>query len=186
VRTRLTIAGVSALLVALVAGTVSASAEPLPVFRGALVFPVIREPADPEEYQWEVQLYPGQDLRQVDSQSAAIYFEDETVTGVLSAAPARDARGTAVPTSLSVSDGNVVTLTVHHRERDPAKDGAPFLYPVTYGPAYEVGYSSVTVVSPALGLAPPRAGARLRRAETQGSASEGEPEEVARRRLPAG
>lgn len=150
------IAGALVLLVVLATGVSSASAQPpLPVYEGGF-FPTIHGPADPEEYQWEVHLHPGQELHQIDDQNAAIYFEDETVMGVLSAAPARDARGTAVPTSLSVSAGNVVTLTVHHRDGDPANDGVPFVYPVTEGSAFEVGYSSVTVVEPpSAALAPP-------------------------------
>jgi hypothetical protein len=61
---------------------------------------------------------------------------------------ARDATGSAVPTSLEVSAGNVVTLIVHHRAGNPAAGGAPFVYPISSGPAFEVGFSSVIVTGP--------------------------------------
>lgn len=153
VRNFLPVIGILALLGILAAGPPSASAEPLPAYDGGY-FPTINGPADPEEYSWQVELHDGQELRQIDDQRAAIYFEDETVMWVITAAPARDAWGTAVPTNLAVSEGNVVALTVHHREGNPAKDGVPFVYPVTYGSAFEVGYSSVTFIPPPVEPAP--------------------------------
>jgi hypothetical protein len=142
------IAAVLVLFLVLAAGAVSASAEPsLPAYESGF-FPTIHGPADPEEYRSEVHLHPGQDLRQIDDQSAAIYFEDMTMVNLITATPARDAWGAAVPTDLSVSDGNVIALTVHHHAVNPANDGAPFVYPVSAGSPYEVGYSSVTFVAP--------------------------------------
>lgn len=136
------------LLGVLAAGPASASAEPLPVYSGLLSFPTIKAPTDPEEYSWKVTLQPGQELKAVDDRHAEVYFEDGHPLFGIEAAPARDADGTAVPTTIGVSEGDVVTLVVHHRPGDPAADGALFDYPITEGPAFEAGFSSVIVIGP--------------------------------------
>ena len=56
--------------------------------------------------------------------------------------------GLTVPTSLAVSDGNVITLTVHHRAGNPVADGASFVYPVVGGPGFELGFEHVETWSP--------------------------------------
>jgi hypothetical protein len=60
---------------------------------------------------------------------------------MIRAESARDATGKAVPTSLAVVAPNIVELTVAHK-------GGGFIYPVSAGPAFEVGYSSVVVTVP--------------------------------------
>jgi PASTA domain len=95
--------------------------EPLPVYAGSLDFPAIESAAAPEEYSWQVNLAPGEALVQLNETEAEI-----TRPGVEEAIHVPDAydfHGTPVPTTLTVS-GDVVTLTVHHRE-------ASFVYPVT-------------------------------------------------------
>jgi hypothetical protein len=109
-------------------------------------FPTIHGSSDPEEYSWEVSLGQGQSLKSIDSEYAEVVYEDGTVAIFIQAAPAHDADGTTVPTSLSVPEGNVITLTVHHRAGNPAAGGAPFVYPVSSGPGFEIGNSTVTVV----------------------------------------
>jgi hypothetical protein len=131
------------------AGPASAQSSALPSFGGLLDFQTIHGPSDPEEYSWQVDLQAEQELRAVDDQHAAIYFTgDETIIGYITAESARDASGSSVPTSLAVTDPNIVTLTVHHQAGNPAKGGAPFNYPITPGPPFEVGFSSVQVVMP--------------------------------------
>lgn len=142
------IVGIGVLLGVFVAGPASASADPLPAYTGLLDFPAIHGPADPEEYSWRVNLHEGQELKAVDDQHAAVYSEDGTAVMSIGPGPARDANGSAVPTSLSLSESDIVTLEVHHRDGDPAAGGAPFDYPITPGPSFEVGFSSATFIAP--------------------------------------
>jgi len=101
-----------------VAGPASAD-EPLPVYAGSLDFPAIESAAAPEEYSWQVA--SGEALVQLDETEAEITRPG--VEELIHAPNAYDLHGTPVPTSLTVA-GDVVTLTVHHRE-------ASFVYPVT-------------------------------------------------------
>lgn len=132
-------------VVAAALGAASVASASLPVFGGILFFPDIHQTSDPEEYAWEVKLGEGQELKAVDEQNAVVYYEDGHKAFSIAAPPAHDANGTAVPTTLAIEGENVITLTVHHRAGDPAAGGAPFDYPVTPGPSFEVGYSTVTV-----------------------------------------
>lgn len=132
-----------------------AAADPPPPDDGALQFRTIRGPDDPEAFSWTVTLSPSQTLTQIDDQHAVVEYDDHTVLWSIEAEPARDANGTSVPTSIAISEGNIVTLTVHHRAGNPAAGGAPFSYPITAGPAYTVGYSTVTVFIPESPPPPP-------------------------------
>ncbi|HEV7614732.1 MAG TPA: PASTA domain-containing protein [Solirubrobacterales bacterium] len=133
----------AAVFVLLLAWAAPASADPaLPPFSGLMSFPAITGPASPEEYSWEVQLHPGQKLEQVDDRTAEVFDPSETPVETITAEEARDAAGKAVLTSLTVTGANAITLTVHHRE------SGPFSYPITPGPPFEVGYSTVVVIGP--------------------------------------
>jgi hypothetical protein len=114
-----------------------------PKYDGFTAFQAIREATAPETYSWEVGMESGQTLKLAeDGQSASVYFEDGTTSAMLiSAEPAHDAVGHAVPTHLSVSGGNIVTLTVEHHI-------STYVYPVLAGPAFEVGYVTVEAVIP--------------------------------------
>lgn len=125
-----------------------AAADPPPPYNGAMQFQTIRGPSDPEEFPWTVNLSSSQTLTQVDDQHAVVEYDDHTVAFHISAEPAADAEGRSVPTSIAVSEGDVVTLTVHHRAGNPADGGAPFAYPISAGQAFTVGYSTVTVFIP--------------------------------------
>jgi hypothetical protein len=125
----------------------AAFADSPPPFGGGLAFPTIHGPADPEDYSWTVNLWPGQTLTQIDDQHAVLEYEGIQM-GQISAEPARDNNGTPVPTSISVSEENIVTETVHHRAGDPMTGGAPFDYPITPSPGFTVGNSTVTVIIP--------------------------------------
>jgi hypothetical protein len=101
------------------------------------------------EYSWEVSLGEGQELQLVDEQHAAVYYtEDHHLAFGISATAAHDADGSTVPTSLSVSAGNILTLFVHHRGGNPAAGGAPFVYPVVDGPGWEGGFQTEIVADP--------------------------------------
>ncbi|MET0305685.1 MAG: hypothetical protein ABW196_05580 [Solirubrobacterales bacterium] len=112
-----------------------------PIFSGVTAFQNIRDVTSPETYSWEVSLAEGQTLRSIDPLDAEVVYEDGTVALLISAERAHDAVGTNVPTTLSVSDGNVITLTVSHQQ-------ASLVYPVIAGSGWEGGYTSEVVVGP--------------------------------------
>jgi hypothetical protein len=122
-----------------------AASASLPVYSG-VGFPTIYGPADAEEFSWEVPLGERQELRQVDDQEIAVYYSNGTASWVIIAAPASDAHGVTVPTTIQVTGENVFTLTVHHREGNPAAGGAPFDYPIFDQPGWIAGPSHVEVV----------------------------------------
>jgi hypothetical protein len=112
-------------------------------------FATIHSPADPEDYCWEVELGEEQELRWVDDQHAeVIYTDGEHVAVTITATEAHDAEGSAVPTSIAVSGGNVITLTVHHRAGNPAAGGAAFDYPITQGVGWEGGFHTYEIQMP--------------------------------------
>jgi hypothetical protein len=126
-----------------------ASDPAIPPYDGAMGFPMINGPADPEEFSWEVVLGEGQGLESIDDQHAQVYYtKGHHPAFGISAVAAHDADGSSVPTSLSVSGGDVITLTVHHRAGDPAKGGAPFDYPIVAGSGWEGGFQTVVVSGP--------------------------------------
>jgi PASTA domain. len=137
--------GIFALLGALAIGPASASAT-LPPYVGDVSFPTIHGPSDPEEFSWEVILAEGAYLESVDDQTAEVYYENGHPAFGITAEPAHDALGTPVPTSLSISAGNVITLVVHHRAGNPAAGGAPFDYPILAGVGWEGGYGGPVIV----------------------------------------
>lgn len=112
-----------------------------PVFSGVTNFQVIRAPQAAETFSWKVNIYPGQTLELVDSQTAQVVNKDGTSVMMISAESARDATGKAVPTSLQVLGSNAIQLTVSHK-------GGNYAYPVSAGPSFEVGYSTVRVELP--------------------------------------
>lgn len=124
------------------------AAEPCPPFDGSMSFPNIHGSEDPEDYCWEVQLGEDQELRQVSDTEAKVLDEGGHVAFTIEAEPAHDAIGTEVPTTLAVTDPNLITLTVHHRAGNPAAGGAPFDYPVVQGAGWEGGFQTVTVSLP--------------------------------------
>jgi hypothetical protein len=114
-----------------------------PKYNGLLQFEDIREPSAPEAFSWEVVLLPGEELKALPGTTqAAVYYENEVEMMLIEAMPAHDALGHGVPTKLSVTGPNVVTLTVEHRK-------GSYVYPVVAGPSFEVGWSHVEVIEPA-------------------------------------
>jgi len=137
----------SVLLAAVLVLALPAGAAALPAYEGQ-TFPVIHGAADPEEYGWEVQLNPEQELEQVDDQLAVVKSKGGAVAWSIHAEPAHDAEGATVPTTLAVTQPNIVTLTVHHVD-------AGFRYPISAGPGWEGGFATVTVTMPPAALSPP-------------------------------
>jgi PASTA domain len=109
-------------------------------------FPNITGPEAPEEYPVRYdQLSPQLVMRQVDDQEIVVeYKESGIVAWTIKATLAHDAVGATVPTTVSLTEGNVVTLTVHYRAGNPAAGGAPFAYPITEGKGWEGGYRTTS------------------------------------------
>jgi hypothetical protein len=131
-------------------GATPAGADPpvVPPYDGASWFPTIQDPSGPEEFPRRVELGKEQELRAIDDQSAAVYSDGTHVAFWIQAMPAHDATGASVPTSLAVSAGDIVTLTVHHRAGNPAASGASFDYPINAGTGWEGGFVTVVVPAP--------------------------------------
>lgn len=135
------------ILAALAIGTSAALAYPS-LNEGGQVFPAIYSPAEPEEFSWEVTLGEEQELRQIDEEEVGVYYSDGPLAFVIHAEPAHDAVGATVPTTLRKMGEKVITLTVHHREGNPAAGGAPFVYPIVAGPGWEGGFVTTIIEMP--------------------------------------
>jgi hypothetical protein len=136
----------SLMLCILALGAPVASAS-LPVYQGG-GFPDIHSPSDPEEFSWEVQLGQEQELRQVDEHEVAVFYSTGPRAFGIEAMPAHAADGATVPTTIRITGANAITLTVHHREGNPAAGGAPFDYPVASGVGWEGGFRTIVVTGP--------------------------------------
>jgi hypothetical protein len=125
----------------------TAVADSIPPYDGLMSFPDIQGPDGPEEFSWEVELGKEQELRAIDDTHAGVYYTDpeETLAFTITAQLAHAADGANVPTTLAVTQPNVIILTVHHRAGNPAAGGAPFDYPVVAGAGYEGGFQQHTV-----------------------------------------
>jgi hypothetical protein len=126
----------------LLSSAASAGAAEPPEFDGTLTFPLISGPSSPEEYTWWVRLEGGEELRQVDGEDPAVFFKSGHMAFSIKTELAHDATGASVPTSLAVTGPELITLTVHHREGNPAAGGAPFIYPIVAGAGWEGGYAT--------------------------------------------
>jgi len=124
------------------------AAEPPPPFVGAMSFQDIQGPEGPEEYSWEVKLDEEQELRRVDDRHAAVYYASGTRAFEIRGEVAHDASGSNVPTTLSVTQPNIITLTVHHRDGNPAAGGAAFDYPVSAGEGWTGSRQPVEIEGP--------------------------------------
>lgn len=118
-----------------------------PIFDGAMTFQAIREASATEQFSWVVNMESDQSLRLVNDQFAQVVTDGIHPNFGITAEPAHDAVGSAVPTTLSVA-GNLLTLTVHHRAGNPSAGNAPFVYPVTSGVGWEGGFTTYQVVMP--------------------------------------
>ncbi len=145
----------AALLCALVASLVvtvaPAAAEflgPAPIRNldeGGMQFPESTGPEAAEEYPFKVTLGEEQFLRQASPTEVDVYYPGHSPALAIKATEAHDANGATVPTTLELTAGDVVTLTVHHREGNPGAAGAPFDYPIVDGAGWPGGFQTVTV-----------------------------------------
>jgi hypothetical protein len=133
-----------------------ASAAPPPLSEGGMTFPAITDASGPEEFSWTVDIDPEQELKSIDDQHAGVYWEDGHPAFTITANPAHDAEGSSVPTTLSVSEGDVITLTVHHRAGNPLRGGAPFVYPIVDGAGWPGGFRTIVVPFPLGDLPAPK------------------------------
>jgi hypothetical protein len=144
--------GLSVLMLAVMASlglTVAASAEPPPPYDGLMAFADIQGPDGPEEFSWEVKLDDEDELRAIDDTHAGVFWVGtETLAMTITAQLAHAVDGANVPTTLAVTQPNIITLTVHHRTGNPAAGGAPFDYPVIAGSGWEGGFQQHIVVGP--------------------------------------
>jgi hypothetical protein len=149
---RSTLLAVVVLILAMTAPT--GAAADLSIYDGAMTFQSIQGPDGPEEFSWKVNLYEGQYLQQVDETHAGVFYEEGHPAFSIEAIAAHAADGATVPTTLAVTQPNVITLTVHHRDGNPAAGGAVFDYPVIAGSGWEGGIKT----EPAVVLEPDRHG----------------------------
>jgi hypothetical protein len=126
-----------------------AAAEPVPLYDGTMTFQSIQGPDGPEEFLWELNLGPAEELRQMDDQHAAVYYTDaeEHLAFSITAEPAH-AEGATVPTTIVVTQPNLLTLLVHHRDGNPMAGGDPFEYPILSGAGWDGGFQSVRIEGP--------------------------------------
>ena len=111
-----------------------------PLSDGGMVFEAIRDESAPESYSYTVELGDDQFLRAIDDTHAEVYYSGHIPAFAITAEPAHDAVGTTVPTTLTVDNGNTVTLHVHYKAGNP---GAPFVYPVVGGTGWEGGFRTI-------------------------------------------
>jgi hypothetical protein len=119
----------------------TAAGGAVPLYDGGMTFQAIQGAEGPEDYSWEVKLDAEEELKAIDEHHAGVFWEDGTQAMTITAVAAHDAIGTSVPTTLTVTEPNVITLTVHHRS-------AAFDYPVTAGEGWEGGFQTEQVVMP--------------------------------------
>ena len=119
-----------------------------PIFNGVMNFQAIRGPEAPLVYSWEIELGSGQYLEQINGETVGLYYEDGTLAMSIHTEEARDAVGTAVPTSLEQTGADEIALTVHHREK-------AYVYPVIAGPAFQTGYAATLITTPTIEPPPP-------------------------------
>jgi hypothetical protein len=113
-----------------------------PAYDGLMAFQDIRTPSSPKTFSWEVlHLGEGETLQLIDERHAGVFWDDGTLAMLIAATAAHDADGKEVQTTLAVSEGNVVTLTVHH-------DVAGVIYPVVAGVGYEGGFQQIIAEGP--------------------------------------
>lgn len=125
------------------------------MYNGLMSFGDLHGPDDPEEFSWEVTLGEEEELKEIDERHAGVYWEDGTLAMQIEATAAHDADGTTVPTTLAVTQPNIITLTVHHRAGNPGAGGAPFVYPVTQGTGWEGGFHTEVIEMPPGEVSPP-------------------------------
>jgi streptogramin lyase len=113
-----------------------------PLSDGGMTFENIRDGSASENFSWEVKLQPDQKLQTIDSTHVQVAYDDgEHVAFTITAVPAHDAIGTAVPTKLTVSGNAIITLIVEHHAQS-------FIYPIIAGAGWQGGFQTSIVQMP--------------------------------------
>jgi 6-bladed beta-propeller/NHL repeat len=112
-----------------------------PEYNGAYMFKSIRDAAASETYEWSVKLPSDQHLVQANPEQLEVKWSNGETAFLITAEPAHDATGKAVPTTLSVTGLSSFAINVSHRN-------GGYVYPVAAGQSYETGYATVTVYFP--------------------------------------
>lgn len=112
-----------------------------PLYEGLLTFKAIRASDALQAYSWQVDLAEGQTLKLLDAQHATVYYASGQAAFSIMAEPAHDAVGTSVPTQLSVSGNDTVTLHVNH-------NAANYTYPILAGAGWQGGFISEEIPGP--------------------------------------
>ncbi len=113
-----------------------------PAYDGLMAFQDIRTPSSTKTFSWEVlHLGEGETLQQIDERHVGVFWDDGTLAMLITATAAHDADGREVQTTLALSEGNVITLTVHH-------DVSGVVYPVVAGVGYEGGFQQIVAEGP--------------------------------------
>jgi len=156
---------------------------------GGFILPTITGPEAPDEYPFRVTLGEEQRLEQATPTEVQVRYGTGQLAFTLTANPASDAVGSAVPTTLTLTGPDTVTWTVtwtvSHRAGNPAAGGAPFVYPICTVP-YLHGYG-LSAVKKFLRDADCAIGkVRLARAATKAKGKVAKQFEPAGTQLPAG
>ncbi len=96
-----------------------------PTSTGVELFDVLRSPASPETFRFQLQLPAGAELRQGPAGSAEVAVDGE-VSVYVPKPWAHDAQGTEIPVEMTV-EGNSLVLALAHRDQDLA-------YPILVDP----------------------------------------------------
>jgi PASTA domain len=112
---------------------------------GGMVLGTITGPEAPEEYPFRIDLGEEQFLEQVSPTEVDADYPGHSRAFAITAEPAHDAVGAAVPTTLELTARDIVTLTIHHREGNPAAAWASFVYPISGGAGWAGGFRTIVV-----------------------------------------
>ena len=113
-----------------------------PLNDGGMIFQAIRDDTAPEDYSFKIELGEEQVLRSLDDTHAVVYYTGHLPAFTISAVAAHDAVGTTVPTTLTVSGRDTVTLHVRYKA---GNSGQPFIFPIVSGTGWEGGFRTITV-----------------------------------------
>src|SRR3954447_23935071 len=125
-----------------------AAEEAIPEFDGTMPFVQIEDAQGPEEFTWRVSLGPDQGLEELSGQKARVFYISDGGDAVtIDVGQAHDANGATVPTSLHVTQPDLITLTVHHRDGSP-ESGSSFRYLVIAGSGWQLGTAEPQIIVP--------------------------------------
>lgn len=108
-----------------------------PIYNGLMTFQDLRDGSAPESYSWKVKLGLNEELKAIDTHHAGVFWPDGTEAMLILAQEAHGAAGESVPTTLTVSQGSIITLTVQHHAGN-------YVYPIMAGTGWQGGFQTET------------------------------------------